>query len=111
MDLDAKTDVLVDLTAALHQPESIGASQSDSMARKLTQQALLADTPSRNAQQLQRWSKTTQEMLTILLGQLSTPEVLQAEDCSGQHGVQQCNHAVYCRLQHASQHAPWQQLL
>ena len=75
METDMKTDVLLDLTAAIQQHESLRTTRLQSFVTIMTTQALLTETPTCTDQQRLKWSKAARELLTTLLAQLSSSEV------------------------------------
>ena len=70
-----KTDVLLGLTAAVQQHESVATTRLQSFVKSITDQALLAETPSCTDPQRVRWSKVAKGLLITILGQMSSPEV------------------------------------
>lgn len=75
METDMKTDVLLDLTAAIQQHESLRTIRLQSFVTSMTTQALLAETPTCTDQQRVKWFKAAQKLLTTLLAQMSSSEV------------------------------------
>lgn len=72
METDMKTDVLLDVTAAI---QSLGTTRLQSFATSTTSQALLAEAPTCTDQQRVKWSKAARELLITLLAQMSSSEV------------------------------------
>lgn len=75
METEIKTDVLLDLTAAIQQQSSLGTTRLQSFVNGVTDQALLAETPTCTDQQRVKWSKAARELLTTVLAQMSSAEV------------------------------------
>ena len=71
-----RTDVLLDLTACIQQQASLGTTRLQSFVNGITDQALLAETPTCTDQQRVKWSKAARELLTTVLAQMSSAEVL-----------------------------------
>ena len=81
METEMRADVLLDLTAAVQQQASPGTIPLQSLVRGVTDQALLAETPTCTDQQRVKWSKAARELLTAVLAQMSNAEVLRVASC------------------------------
>lgn len=79
METDTKIDVLLGLTAAVQQLESIGTTRLQSFTKSIQEQALLVETPSCTDQQRVQWTKAARELLASLSRQMSSSEVLAKE--------------------------------
>lgn len=75
MEIDTKTVVLLDLTAAVQQQAPHGTTRLQSFLKGVTDQGLLAETPTCTDQQSAAWSKAASELLTTVLAQMSSAEV------------------------------------
>lgn len=79
METETKIDVLLGLTAAVQQLQSIGTTRLQGFMKSITELALLVETPSCTDQQRVQWTKAARELLTSLSRQMSSSEVLATE--------------------------------